>query len=104
MADGGPAADTSYQTPFGSFQLQRYPARRPEPLRAWCGADTLLLETAAAAALPATTLLVNDEHGALCVPLAAAGTTCALWTDSALAALALGRNRLANNGPPVTVV
>jgi hypothetical protein len=38
------AADTLYQTPFGDFLLRRYPARRDDPLQAWCGADTLLLE------------------------------------------------------------
>jgi 16S rRNA G1207 methylase RsmC len=45
-------------------------------------------------------LTVNDEHGALSLPLAAT----ALWTDSALAALALEANRQRNASPPVTIV
>ena len=45
-------------------------------------------------------LVVNDEHGALTVPLQAR----ALWTDSALAALAVARNLRAGNRGPVPVV
>ncbi len=70
----------------GSFHLKRYPRRNPETLQAWCGADLLLLEAASAQA--ADTLVVNDEHGALCVAAAA----LALWTDSALAAQAMREN------------
>ncbi|PLW82107.1 50S rRNA methyltransferase [Kineobactrum sediminis] len=92
-------------TPFGSFALSRYPARRKEPLRAWCGADTLLLDAAAALdTLPPRVLTVNDEHGALSVPLATAQATVTLWTDSALAALAVAANREANQCPPIAVV
>ncbi|HEY7776023.1 MAG TPA: methyltransferase, partial [Kineobactrum sp.] len=92
-------------TPFGEFALSRYPTRAKEPLRAWCGADTLLLEAAAAFVSPPTQVLtVNDEHGALSIPLAAAQATVTLWTDSALAALALAANCALNQCPPVAVI
>ena len=54
------------QTPFGAFRLTRYPARREEPLQAWCAADLLLLEEIHRLETPGTDILVvNDEHGAL---------------------------------------
>jgi 16S rRNA G1207 methylase RsmC len=90
-----------FQTPFGDFRLRRHPARRDEPLLAWCAADLLLLEEACQLGIPTDlTLVVNDEHGALCVPL----RPRALWTDSALAALALRRNLQDNAGRDVPVV
>jgi 16S rRNA G1207 methylase RsmC len=96
------AADTICQTPFGDFRLCRYPARRDEPLQAWCAADLLLLEEVhrLGDAGAAETLVVNDEHGALCVALQPA----ALWTDSALAVLALQRNLAGNRRRDVPVV
>lgn len=101
--DPPPAAgvESDYQTPFGDFNLVRYPARSKEMLRAWCGADTLLLETLAQSGLTARPVLtVNDEHGALSLPLAAT----AMWTDSALAALALEANRQRNGSPAVALI
>ena len=87
------ATDTLCSTPFGEFRLQRYPARRDEPLRAWCAADLLLLEALYQRDIAgAEVLVVNDEHGALSVALEARG----LWTDSALSALALKQNLTAN--------
>jgi 23S rRNA (guanine1835-N2)-methyltransferase len=84
-----PAAATTYRNPYGAFELRRYPARREEPLQAWCAADTLLLEASHTLEHEAQrTLVVNDEHGALCLALQPG----ALWTDSALASLALQRN------------
>lgn len=89
------------QTPFGEFRLHRYPTRRHETLRAWCAADQLLLEEIARNGAPtADTLVVNDEHGALCVALQPGS----LWTDSALAALALRQNLTANQRQDVPVV
>lgn len=94
------AADTCYQTPYGKFELARYPSRRREPLQAWCAADTLLLAEAHRLATPAADILVvNDEHGALCVPLQAT----ALWTDSALAVLSLKGNARRNGRQPPAV-
>lgn len=87
------AADTLCHTPFGDFRLLRHPARPDEPLQAWCAADLLLLEeTHRSGGWREEILVVNDEHGALCVALQPG----ALWTDSALAALAL-RHNLAEN-------
>lgn len=86
-------AEQRLASPFGAFELRRYPARPGETLRAWNAADRLLLD--AAAETPAGhDLVVNDEHGALAVPLAAAWS----WTDSALSAIALGRNQRASGG------
>ena len=95
------AADTLCETPFGDFRLYRYPARRDEPLQAWCTADLLILEEIHRIGLaPVDTLVVNDEHGALSVALQAG----ALWTDSALTALALQRNLAANQRPDIPVL
>lgn len=95
------AASTRLTLPEGTFELRRYPSRKREPLQAWCGADLLLLEAARENVLPGTDLLVvNDEHGVLSTVL---GPT-ALWTDSALAAMALSRNIRRNNRCPVSVV
>ena len=94
-------ADTLCHTPYGDFQLQRYPSRQDEPLRAWCAADLLLLEELYRRGITgANVLAVNDEHGALCVALQARG----LWTDSALAALALTHNLAANQRMAVPVI
>ncbi|MDO8862353.1 class I SAM-dependent methyltransferase [Haliea sp. E1-2-M8] len=101
-ADPGP--ETLFNTPFGTFQLRRYPMRKQELLRAWCGADMLLLETLAGASLQEPVLVVNDDYGALSLPLAAAGTACTLWTDSALAAQALADNACANKTPAPALV
>lgn len=98
-AGAEPDTASACETPFGPFQLQRYPARRQELLRAWCGADLLLLDTVAEQTLPGSILIINDDYGALSLPLSAAGAACTLWTDSALAARALTDNARANNSP-----
>lgn len=91
---------TSYLTPFGTFELERYPLRRSDPLQAWCAADSLLLDAAQRCGIPSTEfLVVNDSHGALCTAL----QPCALWTDSALATLALQHNEEANNREPTPI-
>jgi 16S rRNA G1207 methylase RsmC len=95
------AVDTHYLTPYGTFEVRRYPARGQEPLQAWCAADSLLLQAINELSVPGEdTLVVNDEHGALCVALQPA----ALWTDSALAALALKHNSSTNHRDPTPVV
>jgi 16S rRNA G1207 methylase RsmC len=94
-------APTALRTPFGHFELKRYPARRRESLRAWCAADILLLEEARRLSVAgANTLVVNDDFGALCLALSPRG----LWTDSSLAVTALRRNESANGAgaTPVT--
>ena len=95
------AAHTLCQSPCGDFRLLRYPSRRDEPLLAWCAADLLLLEALHSREVdPGQVLVVNDDHGALCVALQAR----ALWTDSALAVLALQRNLQQNDRAEVPVV
>lgn len=87
-------ATSALQTPFGSFELARYPARPNESLQAWCAADLLLLDEVHRRGVPGARILaVNDAYGALCVAL----QPLALWTDSALAALALQRNAQVND-------
>ena len=89
------------QTPFGAFSLRRYPARRNESLLAWCAADLLLLEEINRLGIPGNqTLVVNDEHGALTVAL----QPQALWTDSALTALATQRNLALNQRADIPVL
>lgn len=94
-------AQTLYQTPFGDFDLVRYPARSKETLQAWCSADTLLLEEIYRLKPPVDGLLViNDSHGALCVAL----QPQALWTDSALTLQALRHNAARNQRDPTPVI
>lgn len=89
------------RTPFGEFALGRYPARPREQLQAWCAADELLLAAVATTTdgRDRATLAVNDEHGALALPLGAVAS----WTDSALSALALAQNCRVNALPSIPV-
>ncbi len=83
-----------FQSPYGAFNLTRYPARANEALLAWCSADTLALEEVHRREIPGSRIVVvNDTHGALSVAL----QPQALWTDSALAVLALRHNERANS-------
>lgn len=92
---------TPLQSPYGTFDLARYPSRPGEPLLAWCAADTLLLEEVYQRSTPGSAILVvNDAHGALCVAL----QPQALWTDSALAVLALRYNARINTRMATPVV
>ena len=86
-------SEIHFKTPYGEFELRRYPRRDPEPLRAWNSADELLLEEAWNQGVdPGRTLVANDEHGALTVAI----QPVAGWTDSALSAQALSENAAAN--------
>ncbi len=90
-AEGSPRA---FDSPLGTFTLQRYPRRKHERLQAWCSADSLLLQAFLERDCDAAqTLVVNDEHGALSV----ASSPAACWTDSWLSAEALAQN-LERNG------
>ena len=87
MTAAAHAAD--HETPYGAFQLNCYPARPDERLVAWCSADTLAPGETHRRRTPGPGILVvNDTYGALCVAL----EPQALWTDSALAVLALRHN------------
>lgn len=95
-----PGALAVCQSALGDYALQRYPARRNEQLRAWTGADMLLLDAVAAlSSRPAAALVVNDEHGALCTALSGCGIATTLWTDSALSARASALNATHNSLP-----
>tara|TARA_R110000823_G_scaffold305166_1_gene427053 strand:- start:1 stop:591 length:591 start_codon:yes stop_codon:yes gene_type:complete len=91
--DAATADSILFTTASGSFRLRRFPARKREPLLAWCGADTLLAEAACARDESAdATLVVNDAHGALSVAL----EPRAVWTDSTLSAQAIAQNAARN--------
>ena len=93
------AQDTAFATPFGSFELERYPRWPGDDLRAWNAADQLLLNAAASRAVnPGKILVVNDEHGALAVPLPG----CTSWSDSRLSEIA-ARDNLQRNAVEPTV-
>ncbi len=64
--------ETLFQSPFGEFNLQRYPVRKKETLRAWDAADEYLLQHLAEKNLlqeDTSLLIVNDGFGALSLPL-----------------------------------
>jgi len=64
--------DTLFQSPFGSFQLQRYPARNKETLRAWDSADEYVLQHLEESGLlqeDTSLLIINDGFGGLSIPL-----------------------------------
>lgn len=88
-----PSNPTCFQSPCGSLNLTRYPSYTGETLLAWCSADVLLLEYVKRHDLTGATVVVNDTYGALCIAL----QPQALWTDSALAVLALRDNERANS-------
>ena len=90
-----------FENPYGEFELARYPARDRDLLRAWCSADSLLLESCHALGIAGPdALVVNDDHGALTVALQPGG----LWTDSWLSAKATNDNLLTNSRPPANII
>ena len=94
------AAATRFDSPWGSFQLQRYPSRRQDPLRAWCAADQLLLDACRHEGLGGKQVgVANDDHGALTLPLQPAWC----WTDSALSRYAIEANLRRNGLPAVPI-
>jgi 16S rRNA (guanine1207-N2)-methyltransferase len=65
-------AETLYLTPFGEFQLQRYPRHRKETLRAWDAADEYILQYLDENDLlteDTSLVIVNDGFGGLSIPL-----------------------------------
>lgn len=63
------------------YQLQRFPLRKKDQLRAWNSADSLLIESALEHKAERV-LILNDEHGA--ISLALHRRHCIFWTDSYL--------------------
>jgi 23S rRNA (guanine1835-N2)-methyltransferase len=83
-------------TPFGEFSLSRLPVDRSGTLRAWDGADLLLLEAVAALNLQSTSrvLVLGDNFGALSLGLSQFHTIEVV--DSQVAKRAIARNREMN--------
>jgi 23S rRNA (guanine1835-N2)-methyltransferase len=96
------------RVPQGEFRLRRHPERDGDPLRAWDGADEMLLahlagfdlvtgERSAPVPIEGTVAVVNDAWGALTTALGNVGANLATVSDSALAQTA-ARANLARNG------
>lgn len=60
-----------FHNPLQSLSLKRWPRRRGERLRAWDGADLLLLEYAADLDVDTVFAVINDQCGAIALPLLA---------------------------------
>lgn len=87
----------SCTTPYGTLQLQRYPASRNAALQAFDTADLYLLQRVQQEPEGDRPLLViNDGFGALACALAAAGKTVHSWGDSWMSWRALQSNLAAN--------
>ncbi len=95
---------TVLRVPQGEFQLNRFPKRAQEPLRAWDAADEYLLQTLAeqpsSQEMPHT-LLINDHFGALAVALSAYQPTA--LSDSYLSQQGTLANLRGNGINPDTV-
>jgi len=89
-------SDTRFVSPFGEFDLYRFPLRKRELLRAWDAADEYLLQTLGEQQFEQQKLLIiNDSFGALAVALHR--YLPASWSDSWLAHQALQENLLRND-------
>lgn len=90
-----------FQSPMGSFQLQRFPQtpkqhHKSDPLQAWDAADEYLLHYLANEALPLSNpLILNDAFGALAISLAQHHST--VISDSYLSLEAIGLNQSHNH-------
>ncbi len=80
------------ETPFGRYELHRPLVDRTRSLRAWDGADLLLLDQVHQAALrpDARVLIIGDDFGALTVALHRFAST--VWCDSKAAEHAIEAN------------
>jgi 16S rRNA (guanine1207-N2)-methyltransferase len=85
-------------TSSGSFQLQRFPLRKKETLRAWDAADEYILQYLDENELlneGVSLLIVNDGFGALSIPLSHYAPV--VMTDSYLSMQAISENLKINN-------
>ena len=90
--------ETLMQTSCGSFQLQRFPHRKNEILRAWDAADVYLLDYLVENELPlkeSCVVILNDDFGGLSIPLSHFRPV--VMTDSYLSVQGILVNAL-NNG------
>ncbi len=95
-------SDTTLHCPLGSFHLSTQPGKQPPNLRAWSAADEHLLSCFSEHILPDWTpskrlLIINDQYGALTIPLHSFKPT--LWLDSFQAKQNITRNLKANQIP-----
>ena len=90
--------DSLIQTPFGDYQLQRYPVRKKETLRSWDAADEYLLHHIAEnnfLKADVSLLILNDGFGGLSIPLNSFHPV--VMTDSYLSIKGISANAQ-NNG------
>src|SRR5690606_3291105 len=73
-----------------TWQLQRFPPRKNDPLQAWDSADELLIQ--AAAEMQSPVMVLNDSFGALAIALAARGFSGITISDSTVSLRALQHN------------
>ncbi len=86
------------------FNLQRYPLRKKEGLRAWDAADEYLLNHLAENDMLAddsALLIINDSFGGLSIPLSRYHPV--VMTDSYLSALAIEKNAVTNHLPEAAI-
>lgn len=88
--------------PDRTLQLQRFPLRRDDALRAWDAADEYLLQHLQEFPVAGRLLLVDDAFGALACALHAREPV--VWSDSHLGRLALAHNLGLNGLEPVAFV
>lgn len=94
----------SCDTPYGTLQLQRYPAARDASLQAFDTADLYLLQRLQEEpASNGPVLIVNDSFGTLAAALASAGKEVHSWGDSWMSWRALQDNLAANGLDPAKV-
>ena len=86
---------TTFEHPWGTLTLRRWPRRHNEPLQAWDNADHYLLNTLKARAAGPVTLVVNDQQGALVLAAEQHGPVISSG-DSFLASQAQTHNRELN--------
>jgi 23S rRNA (guanine1835-N2)-methyltransferase len=88
--------ESTFESAFGIFQLERLPRRKKELLRAWDAADEYLLQTLFEEGTDLKRpLICNDSFGALGVGLAAFAPIS--WSDSWLTHQALQENLSSNS-------
>ena len=89
--------ETSIKTPFGDYQLHRYPVIKKETLRAWDAADEYVLQYLDENKLlqeKTSLLIINDGFGGLSVPLSRFHPV--VVTDSYLSTQAIIANAISN--------
>lgn len=97
-------SDNQMVSAYGRFQLDRYPLRNREDLRAWDAADEYLLGYLHKRSEPASArrvLILNDNFGGVAVPLAT--TEPVVQTDSFIAHWSIQANLECNGLSPEAV-